>query len=115
MWDDRRPLYYYYRKGTDLELGDTTNIEEYRNDEPEGRCPFCHEKVRTIYCKWDPVGMGDIPIGCFHCVDEIESPDFEIDDDGRIVDKLDEEAAEWEREKWEREKRDLCRGTNYEY
>ena len=98
----------YWRHG-EL-LGTDVNIGEYHNDLEDGRCPFCHRKVSTIYCideeYTDENGQKwlEKPIGCFECVES-----YEDDESGYV--HFDEN--EWV--DWDLEYRSFCRGTAYEY
>lgn len=86
---------YSYWRG-DLMLGDSNRIGEYKNDLDDGRCPFCMSKVATIYCKYMKNIDEDIPIGCFHCIEEVDDEeDPEWDRIGEEIDRAYEDARDW--------------------
>lgn len=98
----------YWRHGE--WIGNDTHIGEFANGEKDGRCPFCHSKVSSLFYMdvddgWedDDGNLWEVkPIGCFRCM---ESSD----------DEEDEFYGDCEPYDWEMEARMECRGTAYEY
>ena len=97
----------YWRNGE--WIGNDVHIGEVRNDEKDGRCPFCKTKVMTVYTIDEPYEDEDgnlweeKPIGCFHCIDSSDDEEDEFYGDCEpYVD-------------WEMEARMECRGTAYEF
>lgn len=87
--------------GTDVEVGEDKN--------PYECCPFCHRKVSTVYWWYNDDFGGDLPQGCFHCVDSYErgEPGYEYELDPDYEEEYDEVGEAIDRAYEDRRDREL--------